>query len=68
MRNPRIGQMVWANELDGTFTVVRIYASQGVADLESTSGSRRVRMHVPFTVIHPVGEDLTPQVVASPTH
>ncbi len=56
MRNPRVGQSVWADGLKGTFTVQRISAFHGTADLELTTGARKIEMHIPFTAIHPVGE------------
>ena len=40
----------------GTFTVVRIYEYQGTADLELTTGTQKIEMHIPFAAIHPVGE------------
>jgi hypothetical protein len=57
MRNPRIGQRVWADGLTGTFTVVRINTYQGTADLELTTGAQKIELHIPFTSIHPVGDD-----------
>jgi hypothetical protein len=57
MRNPRIGQRVWADGLTGTFTVVRINTYQGTADLELTTGTQKIEMHVPLSAIHPVGDD-----------
>ena len=58
MRNPRLGQRVWADGLDGTFTVVKTNSFQGIADIESTDGTGKIRMHLPFSAIHPVGENL----------
>ena len=55
VRNPNIGQRVWVDGLTGTFTVVRINAYQGTANLELTTG--KVEMHIPFSAIHPVGDD-----------
>jgi hypothetical protein len=56
MRNPHLGQKVWADGLDGTFTVIRINTFQGVADIESTTGTRKIQMHIPFSAIHSVDE------------
>lgn len=58
MENPRIGQRVWADGQDGTFIVVRTNTFQGVADLELTTGTQKIELHIPFSAIHPVGEDL----------
>jgi hypothetical protein len=57
MRNPRIGQRVWADGLTGTFTVVRVNTYQGTADLELTTGTKKIEVHIPFSAIHPVGDD-----------
>jgi hypothetical protein len=57
MKNPHLGQRVCADGLTGTFTVVRINTYQGTADLELTTGTHKVEMHIPFTAIHPVGYD-----------
>lgn len=59
MERPRVGQWVWAEGLRGTFTVVRVDEDRGQADLEITSGTHFIEQHVPFSKIHPVGEDLT---------
>jgi hypothetical protein len=56
MRKLRIGQRVWAEDLDGTFTVVRIDAIQSVADLELMTDTHKIEKHVPFDAIHPLGE------------
>jgi hypothetical protein len=58
MRNPHLGQKVRADGVDGTFIVVKTNTSQGLADLESTDGTRKIRMHLPFSAIHPLGEGL----------
>ena len=42
--------------LDGAFTVVRTYIPLETADVESTDG--KIRMHLPFSAIHPLGEGL----------
>jgi hypothetical protein len=57
VRKPRIGQRVWADGLTGTFTVVRVNTYQGTADLELTIGTKKVETHIPFSDIHPVGDD-----------
>jgi hypothetical protein len=48
MKRPRVGQRVWAEGFDGTFTVVKICAPLGVADLELTSGMKKIQVHLPF--------------------
>jgi len=64
MRNPRLGQRVWVDGQDGTFTVTRTYAFHETADIESMDLTRTIKMHVPFSAIHPLGEDST-QATAS---
>ncbi len=59
MRLPRVGQRVWTDVISGTFTVVKVNAQQGVADIELTTGVQSVHMHVPFSTMHPVGEDVS---------
>jgi hypothetical protein len=56
MKNPHLGQRVWADGLTGTFTVVRINTYQGTADLELTTGTHKIE-NIPFTAIRPVGYD-----------
>jgi hypothetical protein len=45
-----------ADGLAGPFTVVKVNTFQGIADLETTDGTRKSRMHIPFSAIHPVSE------------
>ena len=58
MNMPRVGQRVWTDGFAGTFTVVKVYAPLRVADLESTSGTEKVQVHLPFSGIHEVGDYL----------
>jgi hypothetical protein len=58
MNRPRVGQGVWVDGFAGTFTVVKVYAPLRVADLESTSGTEKVQVHLPFGSIHQVGDCL----------
>jgi hypothetical protein len=60
MKNPQLGQLVWAETLDGTFEVVALHPHAGLADLRSSDGSHAMKMQIPFAVIHPVGGDLSP--------
>jgi hypothetical protein len=57
MKNPCVGQRVRVDGLTGTFTVVRVNTYQDVADLELTTGTRKIEMHIPFSAINPAGED-----------
>jgi len=57
MKNPRVGQRVSVDGLTGRFTVVRVNTYQDVAYLELTTGTRKTELHIPFSAIHPVGED-----------
>jgi hypothetical protein len=58
MKRPRVGQRVWADGFAGTFTVVKVYAHLRVADLELTSGMKKIQVHLPFSAIHTVGDYL----------
>jgi len=57
MKLPRIGQRVTADSHRGVFAIVRVDESQGVADLELTTGTHFVEKHIPFSAIKLVKED-----------
>ena len=59
MKLPRVGQHVRADGMNGTFTVVRVNPIQGVADLELTTGTQKIELHIPFNAIHPIREDVS---------
>ena len=54
---PKIGQLVFASGQNGRFKVVRIDEKKGVADLELTTGTRRVERNIPLNAILPDRED-----------
>jgi hypothetical protein len=60
MRNPQVGQQVWAETLTGTFTVVSVHLDKSLADLQSTDGKTVVEKYVPFGLIHALGGDHSP--------
>ena len=62
MKKPRLGQLVSASGKNGAFTLVRIDESQGVADLELTTGTHFIEKNIPFRFIHPLDEDVNQAV------
>ncbi len=58
MKVPRVGQSVLADGAAGTFTVLKLNPRQGTADLELITGAHKIQMHLPFSAIHPLGEDV----------
>ncbi len=60
MKNPQVGQRVWAEKFIGTFTVVAVYSDQSVADLLAADGTPTLEKNVPFGMIHAVGGDHSP--------
>lgn len=57
MRTPQIGQLVWAQTLSGTYTVIAVDREQSLADLQSADEQHTVEKHVPFGQIRPIGGD-----------
>ncbi len=55
MENPHIGQRVWAEDLQGTFAIVRVDDAEDVVDLELTTGPRTVEKNVPMAKVHALG-------------
>jgi len=53
-----VGQRIRVQGLSGTFTVVRVYALHGTADLELADGFTKSQMHLPIRLMRPVGEDV----------
>jgi hypothetical protein len=60
MRNPQLGQRVWAETLTGTFTVAAVHTDKSLADLQSTNDTKVFETHVPFSLIHALGGDVSP--------
>ncbi len=60
MKNPHVGQRVWAEKLTGTFVIVALYKEDGLADIQSTNGMDPVEKHVPLGLIHALGGDASP--------
>ncbi|MFZ0272657.1 MAG: hypothetical protein WB524_08515 [Acidobacteriaceae bacterium] len=60
MKNPQVGQLVWAEKLIGTFTVIAVHTDHGFADLQSADGKNTFEKHVPFALIHALGGDHSP--------
>jgi hypothetical protein len=58
MKGLRVGQKVRVHRLNGTFTVVSVYAPHGTADLELRTSSHKTRMHLPIRLMRPAGEDV----------
>jgi hypothetical protein len=59
MKTPQVGQRVWADGLKGTFIVVAVHPTQSLADLQLTDGTQATEKHVPFGMIHGLGEDFS---------
>jgi hypothetical protein len=63
MKLPRIGQRVLADGHHGLFVVIRIDESQGVADLELTTGTHLIQKNIPFNAIKEFKEDVSQAAV-----
>jgi len=60
MKNPQVGQLVWAEKLTGTFVIVAVHPDQRLADLQSTEALGARKHGVPFGMIHALGGDISP--------
>jgi hypothetical protein len=60
MKNPQVGQLVWAEKLKGTFTIHAVHREHSLVDLQSTDGEGAVEKQVPFGLIHALGGDISP--------
>ncbi len=60
MKNPHVGQRVWAEKLIGTFVIVAVDDDQAFADIRLTTGTKPVEKHVPIGLIHALGGDSSP--------
>jgi hypothetical protein len=60
MKNPRVGQRVWAENLTGTFTVMAVDTGHSLADLQSTDAGNTREMRVALSLVHAVGGDHSP--------
>jgi hypothetical protein len=59
MKNPHVGQRVWAEKLTGTFVIVSV-DDQGFADIQDTEGSNVIERRVPLGLLHALGGDSSP--------
>ena len=59
MKNPHVGQRVWAEKLTGTFVIVSV-DDQGFADIQDTEGSNDIERRVPLGLLHALGGDSSP--------
>ena len=59
MENPRIGQRVWAEGLQGTFAIVRIDEDRGVVDLELTTDTHFLKKNIALDTIHELGREFS---------
>lgn len=60
MKNPHVGQRVWAEKLIGTFVIVAVDEDQGLADIQPMNGADVIEKHVPFGLLHALGGDSSP--------
>lgn len=60
MKNPHVGQRVWAERQIGTFVVLAVDESQSLADIQATDGTDAIEKHVPFGLLHALGGDSSP--------
>lgn len=59
MKNPQVGQRVWADGLQGTYVIVAVHGDLGLADLQLTTDTGATQKQVPFGMIHALGEDFS---------
>lgn len=60
MKNPHVGQRVWAEKLTGTFVIVAVDQDQGLADIQATNGTEAIEKHIPLGLLHALGGDSSP--------
>jgi hypothetical protein len=60
MKNPHVGQRVWAEKLTGTFVIVAVDEDYGFADIQSMNDVSAIQKHVPISLIHALGGDSSP--------
>jgi hypothetical protein len=56
---PQVGQRVWADGLTGTYRIVALHTTRSLADLQLAGGLQTIEKHVPFGMIHALGEDFS---------
>ncbi|HEX4285581.1 MAG TPA: hypothetical protein VHZ28_10855 [Terracidiphilus sp.] len=59
MENPHLGQRVWAEGLQGTFSVVRIDDRNDVVDLELITDPKTIEKNIPMQNIHALGAEFS---------
>jgi hypothetical protein len=60
MKNPHVGQRVWAEKLSGTFVILAIDEDHITADIQSANSSDLVEKNVPLRMLHALGGDASP--------
>ena len=60
MKNPHVGQRVWAEKLSGTFVILSIDEDRVTADIQSTNGSDLIERKVSLRQLHALGGDASP--------
>lgn len=60
MKNPHVGQRVWAEKLMGTFVIVALDESQSLADIQSTDGTNAIEKRISLRLLHALGGDSSP--------
>jgi hypothetical protein len=60
MKNPHVGQRVWAEKLVGTFVIVGVDEKQITADIQSTDDPNVIQKQVPLRLLHALGGDSSP--------
>ncbi len=60
MKNPHVGQRVWAEKLTGTFVIMAIDEDSITADIQSTNGLDTIERNVPLGLLHALGGDASP--------
>jgi hypothetical protein len=57
-RVPKMGSRVFVDGHQGVFAVIHVDENRWEADVELTTGTRKIENHIPFNAIHPADEDV----------
>ena len=60
MKKPQVGQLVWVEKLQGTFTIVAFHGERKVVDLQLLNGNGAIEKDVAIELIHALGGDVSP--------
>jgi hypothetical protein len=60
MKNPHVGQRVWAEKLSGTFVILSIDDDHVTADIQSTNSPEFIERRVSLRLLHALGGDASP--------